>query len=597
METGQKAIESFILWDVVEEGGPRLVFPIPIWTPYDQRGVSPDHVHADNFFVLGDRKDENALGFGPFPSDHHFFLLYFWTFTECFVSDRFLGFLGDEMGILDNILFGFQVVLEPNNIFFCFIGVVVGTLVGVLPGIGPAGAMGLLLPATFRASPTSAIIMLAGIYYGAMYGGSTTSILVNIPGEAASVVTCLDGYQMARQGRAGPALGIAAMGSFIAGTLSVVGLMLISNPLAKVALRFGPPEYFALICTGLIILTYLTQGSVLKALMMALVGIFLGNIGLDLVNALPRFTFGITELEDGVGIVPLVMGLFGISEVLVNIERPEKHQILNEKLSHLWPSLKDWAQSKWAILRGSVIGFLLGILPGGGAVLSSFISYAVEKKISKHPERFGKGAIEGVAAPESANNSAASSSLIPLVSLGIPANPAMAMLFSALIIHGIQPGPLFIKSNPALFWGLIASMYVGNVMLVLLNLPLIGIWVQVLKIPYRVLFPLILLFCLIGAYSLNNSWFEVCLMVLFGALGYLMRKFEYEGAPLVLAFVLGPMLEQALRQSLLISGGSFMIFFTRPISGVTLLFAFLLLFSNIIPSLKKRRREYRKFEA
>jgi putative tricarboxylic transport membrane protein len=500
------------------------------------------------------------------------------------------------MGVLDNLLFGFHVVLEPDNIFFCFIGVVVGTLVGVLPGIGPAGAMGLLLPATFKASPTSGIIMLAGIYYGAMYGGSTTSVLVNIPGEAASVVTCLDGYQMSRQGRAGPALGIAAMGSFIAGTFSLIGLMLVSHPLARFALRFGPPEYFALICTGLIILTYLTQGSVLKALMMALVGVFLGNIGLDLVDALPRFTFGIPEMEDGIGIVPLVMGLFGISEVLINIEKTEKPQIFNEKLRHLWPSLKDWAESKWAILRGSLIGFLLGILPGGGAVLSSFVSYAVEKKISKHPERFGKGAIEGVAAPESANNSAAGSSLIPLVSLGIPANPAMAMLFSALIIHGIQPGPLFIKNNPTLFWGLIASMYVGNAMLVLLNLPMIGIWVQVLKIPHRILFPLILLFCLIGAYSLNNSWFEVCLMVFFGAIGYLMRKFEYEGAPLVLAFVLGPMLEQALRQSLLISGGSFMIFFSRPISGITLIFAFLLLLSNIIPSLKKRRREYKQFE-
>ena len=501
------------------------------------------------------------------------------------------------MGVLDNLLFGFQVALDPSNLLFCFIGVVVGTLVGVLPGIGPAGAIGLLLPATFRMSPTSAIIMLSGIYYGAMYGGSTTSILVNIPGEAASVVTCLDGYQMARQGRAGPALGIAAWGSFIAGTLSIIGLMLVANPLAKVALRFGPPEYFALICTGLILVTYLSQGSILKALMMALVGILVGNVGLDLVNALPRFTFGITELEDGVGIVPLVMGLFGISEVLDNLDHSlDQREIFQTRIRNLWPSLKDWAEAKWAIVRGSIIGFFLGILPGGGAVLSSFVSYAVEKKVSKHPEKFGKGAIEGVAAPESANNSAAGGSLIPLVSLGIPANPAMAMLFSALIIYGLQPGPLFIRDNPSLFWGLVASMYLGNALLLLLNLPMIGIWVQVLKVPYRILFPLILLFCLIGAYSLNSSSFDLILMILFGVLGYLMKKFKYDGAPLVLAFVLGPILEQSLRRSLMISGGSFMIFFTRPIACATLGIAFLLLLSNIFPHIKKRRHEYREFE-
>lgn len=482
------------------------------------------------------------------------------------------------------------------NLLFCFIGVVVGTLVGVLPGIGPIGAMALLLPATFNVAPASSIIMLAGIYYGAMYGGSTTSILVNIPGEAASVVTCMDGYQMARQGRAGPALGIAAWGSFIAGTLSVIGLMLIAHPLAKAALKFGPPEYFALMCTGLIILTYLVQGSMMKALMMALVGLLLGSVGLDMIVGLPRFTFGINELTDGVGIIPLVMGLFGISEVLINLEQTLKREVLQTKISRLWPSLKDWAEAKWAIVRGSIIGFFLGILPGGGAILASFVSYAVEKKVARDPGRFGKGAIEGVAAPESANNAAAGGALIPLLSLGIPPNVVMAMLYSALIIHGIQPGPLLMKNNPDLVWGLIASMYLGNGLLLVLNLPMIGIWVQVLKVPYRILFPLVLLFCLIGAYSVSNSTFDLYIMILFGTVGYLMRKFRYEGAPLVLAFVMGPMLEQALRQSLLISGGSFMIFISRPISAVTFGVAFLLLLSNVFPFIKKRRKEYEGFK-
>jgi putative tricarboxylic transport membrane protein len=389
---------------------------------------------------------------------------------------------------------------------------------------------------------------------------------------------------------------MAAMGSFIAGTLSVIGLMWIARPLAKAALRFGPPEYFALMCTGLIILTYLAQGSILKALMMALVGIIIGNVGLDMISGLPRFTFGIDELTDGVGIIPVVMGLFGISEVLINIERTLKRDIFQTQIGHLWPSLKDWAVAKWSILRGTLIGFLLGILPGGGAILSSFVSYAVEKKVSKHPERFGKGAIEGVAAPESANNAAAGGALIPLLSLGIPPNVVMAMLYTALMIHGIQPGPLLLKNNPDLFWGLVASMYLGNVLLLLLNLPLIGIWVRVLKVPYRILFPLILLFCLIGAYSVKNTTFDLFLMIFFGAVGYLMRKFDYEAAPLILAFVLGPMLEQSLRQSLLISKGSFMIFVSRPISTVALSFGFLLLLSNIFPYIKKRRQEYEKIE-
>jgi putative tricarboxylic transport membrane protein len=496
----------------------------------------------------------------------------------------------------NSIIYGFQVTFQPINVLFCGVGVLVGTLVGVLPGIGPAGAMALLLPATFKFSPTSTIILLAGIYYGVQYGGSTTSILVKIPGEASSVMTCIDGHEMARQGRAGPALGIAAWGSFIAGTISNIGLMLVAIPLAHAALKLGPPEYFALMCTGLIIVTYLAQGSVLKAVMMGLVGILLGSIGLDLISGFPRFTFGINELTDGVGIVPLVMGLFGISEILENLEGSLEREVFKARIKNLWPSLKDWMEAKWAIVRGSVIGFLLGVLPGGGAVIATFVSYAVEKKVSKDPEKFGKGAIEGVAGPESANNAAAGSSLIPLLSLGIPPNPIMAIFFSALIIHGIQPGPLLIRQHPDLFWGLVASLYLGNGLLLVLNLPLIGIWIKVLEIPYKILFPMILLFCIIGVYSMNNLSFDLYVMLFFGVVGWFMRKFGYEGAPLILAFVLGPMLENALRQSLLISQGSFLIFVTRPISAVALGFAFLLLLTTLLPNFKKRRRHYDEFK-
>lgn len=493
------------------------------------------------------------------------------------------------MDILHNLFLGFQVALIPMNLLFCLVGVIIGTLVGVLPGIGPVGAMALLLPATFAVPLSSSLIMLAGIYYGAMYGGSTTSILVNIPGEAASVITCIDGYQMARQGRAGPALGISAIGSFIGGTISIIGLMIVAVPLAKAALKFGPPEYFALMCAGLIFLTYLTQGSIVKSLMMALVGILLGSVGLDMVLGVPRFTFDVNELTDGVGIIPVVMGLFGVAEVFTNLESIVLRDVLQTEIKNIWPSMKDYARTKWTIIRGSIIGFLLGILPGGGAILASFLSYAIEKKTSRNPESFGKGAIEGVAGPETANNAAAGGSLIPLLTLGIPPNVVMAMLFSAMIIHGVQPGPLLMKSSPDVFWGLVASMYIGNALLVLLNLPLIGVWVKLLKIPYRILLPLILLFCLIGAYSLNNSTFEVMVMIFFGGAGYLMRKFHYESAPLVLAFVMGPILEQNLRQSLLMSHGSFTIFVDRPISAVTLAIAFLLLLSNVLPFAKKKR--------
>lgn len=426
--------------------------------------------------------------------------------------------------------------------------------------------MSLLLPATFRITPIGAIIMLGGIFYGAQYGGSTTSILVNIPGEASSVVTCLDGYQMARKGRAGPALGISALGSFIGGTLAILGLVFVAYPLAKVALRFGPPEYSGLLCVGLVVVTFLAQGSMYKALMMTLLGLLLGFIGLDLFTADSRFTFGINELTDGVGIVPLAMGLFGVSEILFNMEKPLQRKIYETKIKGLLPTLQDWAVCKWAILRGTILGFFLGILPGGGAVVSSFASYAIEKRVSKYPEKFGTGVIEGVAAPESANNAAAQASFIPLLSLGIPPNVVMAILFGGLLIHGIQPGPLLIQKHPDLFWGVVMSMYVGNIMLLALNLPLIGMWVKVLKVPYSILFPLILLFCLIGVYSVNNSVMDIYLMILFGIFGYVLQKFGFEPAPLVLAYVLSPMLETALRQSLNISGGSFGIFFSRPIS-------------------------------
>jgi putative tricarboxylic transport membrane protein len=501
------------------------------------------------------------------------------------------------MGFFDNILLGFRVILDPGNLLFCAIGVFLGTLIGVLPGIGPTATMAILLPVTFRTTPTESIIMLAGIFYGAMYGGSTTSILVNIPGEAASVVTCIDGYQMARNGRAGPALGIAAWGSFIAGTIAVIGLMFVSRPLANAALRFGPPEYFSIMCVGLVAVTYLAQHSILKAMMMALVGILVGVVGVDMVYGVHRFTFGIDELLDGVGIFPILMGLFGVSELLENLEQDLGGiKIYQTHVKNLWPSLQDWARAKWAILRGTIIGFGVGLLPGGGVTLSSFISYAFEKRISKHPEEFGKGAIEGVAGPESANNACTGGCMIPLLSLGVPTNVTMAILFSALIIHGITPGPLFIKNHPDIFWGLIASMYVGNVLLLVLNLPLVGLWVQFLRIPYRIMLPVILLFCLIGAYTSSGSSFDLILMVMFGVVGYLMRKFGYEPAPLVLAFVLGPMMEANFRQSLLMSQGSFSIFLTRPISAVILGIVALLIISLIIPSIKKGYKKYQEFK-
>jgi len=486
---------------------------------------------------------------------------------------------------------GFSVALEPANLFFCFIGVFVGTFVGVLPGLGPVATIALLLPLTFKMAPATAIIMLAGIYYGAMYGGSTTSILVNIPGEAASIVTTLDGYQMARQGRAGPALGIAAFGSFIAGTFGVVALMFFAPVLGAAALRFGPPEYFALTFLGLTLVSYLSRGSVAKAFLMAILGLLLGTIGVDPISGEERFTYGSLTLGDGLGLVPVAMGLFGIAEVLENLGKTLREKVYETEIKGLLPNLKDWKESSWPIVRGSIVGFFIGILPGPSGAMSSFASYAMEKRLSRHPEKFGTGAIEGVAGPESANNAATAGAFIPLLSLGIPSNIVMALFVGALMIHGIQPGPLFITNYPELFWGFVASMYVGNAMLLVLNLPLIGIWVRVLKVPYGILYPLIFLFCLIGVYSLNNNVIEIFIMVIFGIIGFLLRKVGFEAAPFLLALVLGPIMEVSLRQSLLISQGSFTIFFSRPASAVLMFLSLTCLVTSFIPTFKTRKEK------
>jgi putative tricarboxylic transport membrane protein len=495
------------------------------------------------------------------------------------------------MDLASHLAQGFAVALQPINLLYCFLGVFIGTLVGVLPGIGPVSAMSLLLPVTLSGTPEAGIIMMAGIYYGSMYGGSTTSILVNIPGEAASVVTCLDGHEMAKRGRAGPALGMAALASFAAGTFAILALMLVAPALARAAVAFGPPEYFSLMVLGLTILSFLSQGSMAKSLLMAAFGVLLGLIGIDQITAQARLTFDRLELLDGLGLVPIVMGLFGVAEILSNLERELRREVMGARIGGLWPSLADWAASQWAILRGTVLGFVLGILPGGGAVIGSFASYALEKKLSRTPERFGKGAIEGVAGPEAANNAAAGGAFIPLMTLGIPPNVVMALLLGAFIIHGLQPGPLLMTQNPHLFWGVVASMYIGNAMLLVLNMPLIGMWVQVLKLPYRILFPLILMFCIVGVFASGNAVFDVFVMVVFGVLGYLMRKFGYEPAPLVLAFVLGPMLENNLRKSLLLSHGEFSIFIERPISAVCLALAALALLAPLLPALARRRAQ------
>lgn len=494
------------------------------------------------------------------------------------------------MDVLGNLGSGFAIALTPWNLLYGLVGVILGTAVGVLPGLGPPATIALLLPVTYKMNPVSAVIMLGGIYYGAMFGGSTTSILLNIPGEPASVVTCLDGYKMARQGRAGPALGASAIGSFFGGIVSVILLMLIAPSLAAVGLKFGPPEYTSLVILGLMMAVYLSEGSVLKGLIMMMMGILLGTVGIDPAFGAERFTFGIPRLTGGLEFVVVGMGLFGIGEVLINLEAPEARDIFKTSLKGLLPNLEDWRRCWASMIRGSVLGSLIGVLPGGGAVISSFVAYALEKRVSKHPERFGKGAIEGVMAPETANNSAATSSFIPLLTLGIPGNLSIAMIFVALMIHGIRPGPMLIQEHPDLFWGVIASMFMGNALLLALNLPLIGLWVKLLTIPYRYLVVVIIVICIIGAYSVNYTAFDVGAMVIFGCFGYLIRKARFPAAPLVLAMILGQILERSMQQSLMMAGGDFMIFLRRPISVGLLLVAGLLMLTPVARRLWKRRR-------
>src|ERR1700694_997926 len=485
-----------------------------------------------------------------------------------------------------------EVALSLKNLWYCFLGCMIGTLIGVLPGIGPIATITMLLPITFGLDPTGALIMLAGIYYGAQYGGSTTSILVNIPGEATSVVTCLDGHQMARNGRAGASLSISAIGSFFAGCVSTVLVAALGGPLTSLALLFGPAEYFSLMLLGLIFAVVLAKGSVLKSVAMVLTGLLMSMVGSDLETGAGRMTFDIAELSDGIGFTNVAMGLFGFAEIIRNLEMSaESREIVNAKISGLMPTRQDLIDSSGAIARGTILGSILGILPGGGAVVASFAAYTFEKRISRHPERFGRGAIEGVAGPESANNAGAQTSFIPMLTLGIPSNPVMALMIGAMIIQGIVPGPNVINDKPELFWGIIASMWVGNVMLLILNLPLIGIWVKFLSVPYHVLFPGIMAVCCIGVYSVSNNPFDVFTMAAFGVVGYALVKLECEPAPLLLGFIIGRMLEEYLRRAMLLSRGDPMVFLERPYSRYLLIAAVLSLVIVLIPSVGKKREE------
>ncbi|MBU8537482.1 tripartite tricarboxylate transporter permease [Falsiroseomonas tokyonensis] len=493
--------------------------------------------------------------------------------------------------MLDNLILGFSVALTVQNLSFAFLGAMVGTAIGVLPGLGPTATISLLLPLTFGLDPTTAIIMLAGIYYGAQYGGSTTAILLNLPGEISGVVTAIEGYKMAQQGRAGAALAAAAIGSFFAGSVSTFVVALSGPLLTSVALSFGPPDYFSLMLLGLIVSCILAQGSVLAAIAMVVVGVGIGMIGTDVQTGQQRFTFGIPELSDGINFVVLAMGLFGIAEIMVNLENPEIRKGIVAKRGRLWLTREEWRYATPAAIRGTLLGTVLGILPGGGASLSSFGSYMVERRISRRPERFGNGAIEGLAGPESANNAGAQASFIPLLTLGIPSNAVMALMTGALIIQGIQPGPRMVEAQPELFWGLIASMWVGNLMLLVINLPMIGIWVQLLRVPYKYLFAGILVFCCIGSYSLNNNIFDVYMMAVWGGIGYMFKKFRLEPAPLLLGFVLGPMMEEHLRRAMLLSRGDPSTFIERPISGTLLVLAGIALTMMLLPTIRKKKEE------
>jgi len=495
------------------------------------------------------------------------------------------------MDLFHNLILGFGVAVTPINLLYAFIGVLLGTLIGVLPGVGPVATIAMLLPITFNLNPVSALIMLAGIYYGAQYGGSTTAILVNIPGESSSVVTCLDGYQMARQGRAGPALAIAAIGSFFAGCVATLLIAVAAPPLAEVALKFGPSEYFSLMVFGLIAATVLARGSLIKAIGMVVFGLLLGIIGTDVNSGVLRFTFGIPELSDGIGFVVVAMGMFGTAEIIANLDLKDKREVFLSKVTHLYPTKEDLKRSWASILRGTALGSCLGILPGGGALLASFGAYTLEKKVSSHPEQFGKGAIEGVAGPESANNAGAQTSFIPMLTLGIPGNAVMALMIGALMIQGIAPGPQVMNEKPELFWGLIASMWVGNLMLVILNLPMIGMWVKLLTVPYRYLYPSILVFMAIGVFSLSNNPFDVLIMAVFGVLGYICVKLECEPAPMILGFILGPLMEENLRRAMLLSRGDPFVFFQKPISLGFMIAAAILLVIVALPAIRKKREE------
>jgi len=494
--------------------------------------------------------------------------------------------------LLSNLGLGFAASLTAINVFYCFVGVLLGTLIGVLPGIGPLATIAMLLPITYQfTDPTTALIMLAGIYYGAQYGGSTTAILVNLPGEVSSVVTVLDGYQMARQGRPGPALAIAAIGSFFAGTVATVLVAGFAPVLAEVAFEFGPAEYFSLMVLGLIAAVVLAHGSVLKALAMVVFGLLIGMVGTDVNSGVARFSFDIPELTDGIELAAIAMGIFGFGEIIANLEQGEQREVFTRKVGRLLPSGPELRASAAPIVRGTALGSFLGLLPGGGAVLSSFTSYALEKKLSRTPERFGKGAIEGVAGPESANNAGAQTSFIPMLTLGIPTTPTMALMIAAMMIHNIQPGPQVMTGNPTLFWGLITSMWIGNLMLVILNLPLIGIWIRLLTVPYRLLYPAILLFCCIGAYSINNNVFDVYVTLPFAILGYVFRKLDCEPAPLLLGLVLGSLMEEYLRRAMTISRGDWSVFVTRPLSATLLGIAVVLLVIVLLPAIAKKREE------
>ena len=495
------------------------------------------------------------------------------------------------MELMDNLALGFATALSPVNLLYCFIGVLLGTLIGVLPGLGPIATIAMLLPLTFSLPPVSALIMLSGIYYGAQYGGSTTAILINLPGESSSVVTAIDGYQMARQGRAGSALATAAIGSFFAGTVATVLLALFAPPLADAALSFGPAEYFSLMVLGLVASVALAHGSLLKAVAMIVTGLLLGLVGSDVETGVQRFTFDQPEMADGLNFVALAMGVFGLGEIIRNLENESIRSVMVRKVTGLMPTREDIRRIVGPILRGTGLGSLLGILPGGGAMLASFAAYTLEKRISRTPHRFGKGAIEGVAAPESANNAGAQTSFIPMLTLGIPSNPVMALMIGALIIQGITPGPNVVTDEPALFWGMIVSMWVGNFMLIVLNLPLIGMWVRLLTVPYHMLYPAILAFCCIGVYSVNSNAFDVYAMAVFGAVGYLLVKLDCEPAPLLLGFVLGPMLEEYLRRAMVLSRGDPTVFVTRPLSLSLLIVAAAVLALVLLPSIRAKREE------